>query len=757
MIPPEFVSAVGGHPIVADILWQRGYTTIEGARAFMHPDLYIPAAPEQLPGMREAVARLRAAIEHAEPIHVWGDFDVDGQTSTSLLVLGLRGRGAAVDYTIPNRARHSHGLNKEGIKQARDGGARVLLTCDCGVTDFDEIAFAQQIGLDVIVSDHHDLGARLPDVHAVVNPKRLPPDHPLADLPGVGVAFLLMQGLYEVLAGSGGDGERGRAGEGALLDLVALGIVADVANQTGDTRYLLQRGLARLRANPRPGIRALLRMANVDLANLSADTIGFQIGPRLNAVGRLDDAALSVELLTTQDEARANELAAKVEALNQERKVLQRRVEEEAFRQLAQDPGAERQPMIVLASQSWHPSVLGVVASAITNRYNKPAILISAQAGAVGRASGRSVRGIDIHAAITAQGDLIETSGGHPMAAGFAIRYENVAAFRAGVNQYVAAHQSGVAPVDDQPEAQLAWRDVSLSLCDDLERLAPFGPGNPRPLLRSNGLKPVRVDPLGREGRHQAVIFQDESGRQQRALWWRSNGQPLPDQCDLVYTLQRNVHRGKAQVQVQVARIETMGQVERLPGLAGEQYRIVDGRAAGDQLAELGRLRQEYGDANVQVWEEGVEKRADGLTRLQLQPAAVLAIMSSPPGPDELADALQRARPQTVVLLTEPPLPSQDRVENVIAWVSGMVKTSEQRHDSLDDPAVIARMAARIGHSEAAIRAGIACHRAQQAHDADLGAAAFVKIEHILGNTRGYRAYFQAAKAEEVLRIPDPE
>ncbi len=750
MIPPEFVSAIGGHPIVARILWQRGYTTVEGARAFMDPDRYTPAAPEQLPGMREAVARLRSAIENAEPIQVWGDFDVDGQTSTSLLVLGLRALGAAVDYTIPNRAQHSHGLNKEGIKQARDNGARVLLTCDCGVTDFDEIDYARRIGLDVIISDHHDLGARLPDVHAAVNPKRLPPAHPLADLPGVGVAYLLMQCLYGALAASGAE---------ELLDLVALGIVADVATQTGDTRYLLQRGLARLRASPRPGIRALLRMADVEPANLSAETIGFQIGPRLNAVGRLDDAALSVELLTTEDEACAHELAAKVEALNQERKALQRRVEDEVFRRLARDPGAERQPVIVLASQDWHPSVLGVVASAVASRYNKPAILISVKEGAVGRASGRSVRGIDIHAAIAAQGDLIETSGGHPMAAGFAIRDENVVAFRVGVNQYVAAHPADAAPVDDQPEAQLAWRDVSLSLCDDLERLAPFGPGNPRPLLKSAGLKMVRADALGREARHQAVIFQDETGYQQRALWWGSRGQPLPEQCDLVYTLQRNVYRGKPQAQIQVVRFDAGTARPPADDTAGQAAGVsfIDGRGAADQLAELARLRRQYGEASVQVWEEGVEKRAGGLTRLQLQPAAVLAILSIPPAPDILAAALARVQPQTVALLTEPALPGDDRPAGVINRVAGMIKSSEQRGDALDDPSVVARMAARIGHTEAAVQACIARHRARQARDEAAYAEALSQLEYILDNTRGYRVYFQGAPAAAVLRMPGLE
>ena len=833
MVPFEFASAVGGHPIVAGILWQRGYQTVEAARAFLDPDFYIPASPYALPGMQEAVDRLSAAIARGEQVRVWGDFDADGQTSTSLLWLGLRALGAQVDYTIPRRSERSRGLNKAGIERAAAEGVRVLLTCDCGVTDFPEVALARELGLDVIISDHHDLEAHLPVANAVINPKRLPADHPLAHLPGVGVAYKLIEALCEQRSGGAGEpgsagageqrstgaeeqrstgageqGSRGASEQGSggaeeqrstgarehpgtsspepgtpgehpstpspkpgtpgvppgypaqLLDLVALGIVADVAHQSGDTRYLLQRGLAQLRAHPRLGIRAMLRLTNTDPADLTADGIGYQIGPRLNAVGRLDDAMLAVQLLTTEDEALAATLAAKVEALNQERKILQRAAEEEAFRQIARDPAMQRRAVIVLASPVWHPSVLGVVASSVSNRYERPAVLIALPEGAeVGRGSARSVAGVDIHAAIAAQQNLVEASGGHPMAAGFSIKGQNVPAFTEALSHYVTTHPAEVTPSLDQPEAVVAWGDLSLRLADDLERLAPFGPGNRRPLLKTERLRPVRAAPLGNDSKHQMVFFQDESGHEDRAIWWRSAGQMLPNLCDLIYTIQRDVYQGRSRLQVQVVRMEVPAPAQSST-LLGEQFNIVDLRAAPERAQALQRLVDEQGAPNVQVWDDlsAVQPKGAPLTpeprlRLQLEPRPVLVIWGAPAGPEELVAALERAKPHVVVLLTPPEVPNYDRPEIVMQQVAALLKTAQQRGDALDDPDVVARMAARIGQRAMTLRAGLEYQRLCALPDKAGADKAWRKFVYFVEETRSYRRFFQQAAAEAVLRI----
>jgi single-stranded-DNA-specific exonuclease len=502
-----------------------------------------------------------------------------------------------------------------------------------------------------------------------------------------------------------------------------------------------------------------LRLTNTDPADMTADGIGYQIGPRLNAVGRLGDAMLAVQLLTTDDEVLAATLAAQVESLNQERKVLQRAVEEEAFRQIARDPGMQRRAVIVLVSPTWHPSVLGVVASSVSNRYDRPAVLIALPEGAeVGRGSARSVPGVDIHAAIAAQQGLVEASGGHPMAAGFSIKGQNVPAFSEALNHYVAAHPAEVAPSLDQPEAVVAWGDVSLRLSDDLDRLAPFGPGNRRPLLKSERLRPVRAAPLGNDGKHQMVFFQDGSGHEDRAIWWRSAGQVLPNLCDLVYTIQRDVYQGRSRLQVQVVRMEVPG-LEQASTLLGDQFSILDLRASPDRVQELQRLVDEHGASNVQVWDDlaalqpkNAPLGQEPLMRLQLEQKSVLVIWSSPAGPEELAATLRRAAPHVVVLLTPADAPSPDRAESVVQQVAALIKTAQQRGDALDDPAIVSRMASRIGQREATLRAGLEYQRLCDVQDKPGAEKAWRKFAYFVEETRSYRRFFQQAAAEAVLR-----
>ncbi|MFN3705746.1 MAG: single-stranded-DNA-specific exonuclease RecJ, partial [Thermoflexales bacterium] len=457
MNPSELAAALRVHPLIAEVLLCRGCDTPEAARAFLDPNAYTPTDPLALPNMACAVHVLREAIAQQRRLRVWGDFDADGQTATAVLLIGLRAMGAQVDFTIPDRARHGHGLNEEGIVQAAEADVELLITCDCGIADVERVALAQQHGMSVIVTDHHDIARdaagriRLPPAAAVLNPKLLDADHPFATLPGVGVAWLLVAALARSIAAT--------FDPLALLDLVAIGIVADVAIQRKEARYLLQRGLQQLRRQPRLGVRALMRSAGVEPSALTEDTIAFKLAPRLNAAGRLRTADLGVRLLISQDETEAAILASEIEALNLERQTLQQRVEQEALAMLAQDPSLAEDAVIVLYSTTWPPSLLGVAASAVVGATGKPAILIAGQPGEVARASARSVEGVDIHAAIAAQSHLIEGGGGHPMAAGFHIRLERISAFREAINREVARQLA--ARGEPPPLAEtfpVAWR-----------------------------------------------------------------------------------------------------------------------------------------------------------------------------------------------------------------------------------------------------------------------------------------------------------
>lgn len=791
-LSPEFVAAVGGHPVVAEVLWRRGIRSIDAAQAFLNPDRYAPAPPHDLPDLDAAVARLMQAINNHERIRVWGDFDVDGQTSTSVLLLGLRMCGATVDYIIPHRLTQSHGLNFEGIRKAHEEGITVLLTCDCGVTDFEAVRYARQLGLDVLISDHHDLEhdasgqVLLPEATAIINPKRLPPNHPLIHLPGVGVAYQLMLALIKIAPKVASTASQ------SLLDLVALGIVADIAYQRDDTRYLLQRGLQQLRQSPRPGIRALMRAADIVPASFDADSIGYQIGPRLNAAGRMETADLSVQLLTAESDADAQALADRIEQLNNDRKRSQRLMEEQALAQLNEHPELARYEVIVLNSPDWSASVIGVVANGIVDRYHRPAILISARPGEIGRASARSVPGIDIHAAIAAQEQLIESGGGHPMAAGFAIRAENIEAFRTAVSAHVrqqithaastAADPSSEAPLLDEA-FEVAWRDVSLELNDQIDRLAPFGSGNPRPQLMSRDLTFVRAEAIGQDGRHQLLYLQDQSGYLARAAWWRSTGRPMPAPnapVSLVFGLRRNIYQGRVRLQIEVVELQfdkTVAAPVAVPtespssngaatagaatasaapasaapaATVASRFRIIDLRGELDRAAALQRLSDEHGA--VQVWAEEINSHSQATgqwhTRVQLAPSSVLVIWTAPPSTAVLQQALASAQPQTVVLLCHSDH-AADNVEGFTGLMAQMLKLSQARGDALDDPTIIARMAARIGQRPESVREAIACW---QINPGDGAVVASAHLRFLLDETRAYRRYFCEAGADAVLR-----
>ncbi|HQW34980.1 MAG TPA: single-stranded-DNA-specific exonuclease RecJ [Thermoflexales bacterium] len=755
MTEQQLAAALGGNPLIAHLLWQRGYQTLEEARGFLDPDAFTPTSPFDLPGMAEAVARLRQAIARGEKILIWGDFDVDGQTATSVLLLGLRAAGANAAYSIPDRATHSHGLNKPGLAQAREQGAKVLLTCDCGVTDFEEVEFARRLGFDVIITDHHDLADHLPDALAVINPKRLPPSTPLANLPGVGVAYKLIEALGQTEDGRPMTNEttvsRLPSPVLGLLDLVALGIVSDLAYMRGDTRYLLQRGLAQLRSSARAGIRALMRVSGLEASTLTTDDIGFQIGPRLNAIGRLDKAEMGVRLLITEDDNEARELAARIEELNAERKIIQRKVEDDAARMIERNPSLIRQPVIILQSEDWHPSVIGIAASGLARRFNRPAMLIAARAGEVGRGSARSVEGVDIHAAIADSHGLVLSSGGHPMAAGFGIHSENIPAFRDAIGQHVrkqveAATAGGVLPRQrDLADAVVDWSENWMPLAAELERLAPFGAGNPRPILMSRNLSVSRTEPVGKDGSHRAVFLRDEAGRMGRAIWWGSGSKPVPDGAlDVAFTLEMNSYRGRTNAQ---ARVEALlPREETSPPAApviGAKYAIVDLRGALDRAAELRGVFARHGAENVQVFAELAPlpaKKMEGgqwVTRLTAQPAPVLVFWESPPNAAALRHVLDVAQPQEVVLLTALG-ESSETPEAVAKQIAAMKNTAQKRGDALDDPQVIERMAARVGQRVETVRAGLSGQSDQ--------------LRYWLEETRAYRGYFQVAGALEVVK-----
>ncbi|MBN2387365.1 MAG: single-stranded-DNA-specific exonuclease RecJ [Anaerolineales bacterium] len=737
------------HPLIGQTLARRGVTTPEARRAFLDPEAYVPTPPGELPGLESAAGRIWEAVHRGEQICVWGDFDVDGQTATAILVETLRGLQANVLYHIPVRSTESHGIRVERLEEVIAAGARLILTCDTGISAFDAVARARAHGVDVIITDHHDLPPRLPAATAIVNPKLLPDAHPLVDLSGSGVAYKLAESL---LAGQD---------SAILLDLTALGLVADLARLRGDSRYLVQQGLVTLRKTGRLGLKAMMDLAELAPANLNEEHIGFVFGPRLNALGRLGDANPAVELLTTANPERARLLAAQLENYNAQRQLLCSQVTQAAEAQLRANPDLLTTPVIVLGHPTWPGGVVGIVASRLVERYHKPAILFFTPPGEAARGSARSIQGLNITTAIAIQKDLLLTFGGHPMAAGLALDPQNLPEFRRRLGQTVEKMLAGIAA---EPVLQIdGWvglSEVTLDLARRIDTLAPFGPGNEKLVLAARDLRLESVTEIGRNHEHRKLTVVDGTANTQTVLWWDSSDQDLPEgHFDLAFSVRISDWRGARQAQMTfIACRRREGEVIEIQPPA---IRVEDHRQAGDQLRILRSLSPE-----TLVWSEGEQREAvGGLDRNSLGRSARLAIWTTPPGPEVLQAVLEKVRPQTVDLFR--PAATVESQEGFLDRLVGLLKyVLHQRGGKTS----YSELAAATAQRETLVRKAITWMVARgkiKVIEEDAGtlvletgtvmqdpagaAQLWMEIESLLAETEAYRAHFQRAEADSLI------
>ena len=687
-VPADLRQAVGGLDLVACTLIRRGIRNRTAARAFLNPETYIPALPGDLPGLEAATARLWQAMKRQEPIAIWGDFDADGQTATALLLETLRALGARVGFRVPRRD-EGHGVHLRGLEKLIDGGARLILTCDTGVTAHDAVLRANQLGADVIITDHHVLGKELPPALAVVNPHRLPPGHPLEALVGAGVAYQLARALdAEVAARS--------------LDLVALGTVADVGKLTADNRYLVQLGLDALRRTTRAGLQAIYKSAELRPEGITEEHIGFVLGPRLNALGRLADAARGVELLTTDDAIQARVLATEVEGLNAQRQWRTKQVTAGALGQIERSPALlSDYHALVLSHEQWPGGIIGIVAGRLAERFGKPAILISAPKGQIARGSGRSVPGVDLVAALAACSNLLKSYGGHPGAAGFSLDPERIPEFRAAFSRAVAAAAEVIPELVLEIDAYVKLPDLTLGMVEEVSRLAPFGRGNPPLTLAVRDLRLTSQAAIGRTEEHLRLTVQDANENTQTVFWWQGADEPLPaGTFDLALTARASDYRGMSEIQVEWidARLHEPDTVEVEPTRPFElrDYREVPNAERA--------LRELTADGNVQVWAEGLERPAGIVTRnrIELEPCLRLAVWTAPPGPWEWQAALDRAQPDEVILFGLDP--GSDERGEFLQNLSGLVRYALRKRKG---EFALERAAARLGHRASTIAAGL--------------------------------------------------
>jgi single-stranded-DNA-specific exonuclease len=530
---------------LAGILVQRGYVDPEAARHFLRPALTDLSDPSALRGMAEAVTTIQSAVSAGTPILVHGDYDVDGQCSAALVTRALRCAGANVTAFVPHRLRDGYDFGPAGLAQAQAIGAGLVITTDCGITAVETVQAAREAGIAVVVTDHHLPGPELPPANAIIDPQQPGDQSGLSVLCGTGIAFKLVQALAPALNLSSNVPFH-------LLDLVALATVADVVPLVGENRILVKHGLKVLGESRWAGVRALVASSGLAGKPLRAGHLGFVLGPRLNAAGRVGDAADGLRLLLTDDPAEAAILAHRLEAMNAERQQLDQRMLDEAMRQVEANAVAGLEAALVLNGEGWHPGVVGIVASRVVERFGRPTFLIAFD-GEVGKGSGRSISRFDLHAALTACHDLLERYGGHHMAAGVTIRRSQLDAFRERLTQVARERLT----LEDLGPEQRIDLEVSLDeVTPELERLTrhlePSGAGNPAPVFGVRNVQFARRAIVG-NGHLKGVLQDGEAQLPAIAFQWADRAATLGSgPVDAAFRLETNEWQGQSTLQARL-------------------------------------------------------------------------------------------------------------------------------------------------------------------------------------------------------------
>lgn len=546
----SLASSCGFTPLAAAALCARGIDTPEAARAFLETDPAKLHDPMLLPDMAKARDTIRRAIANNKRIAVFGDYDVDGVTSTCVMTRMLRSLGADVRYYIPDRLSEGYGLSLDAMDRLAQEGVGLIVTVDSGVSAFEEIAHARELGMEVVVTDHHECREELPDANAVVNPKRADSTYPFAELAGVGVAFKLACALA-------GEGQQ-RAALEQYADLVALGTVADVMPLVGENRIIVAAGLRCMADTQNVGLSMLLRESGQQGKKLTASTISFILAPRINAAGRLGHADMAAELFLTDDPRRAQTLAAALCEQNKQRQTTENQILDQALQKLRREYNPLEDQVIILAGENWHHGVIGIVSSRICDRYACPTVLIALEDG-IGKGSGRSVKGFNLYEALCDSAPLLERFGGHELAAGLTIREENIPAFREKMAAWAQEH---VDPKELMPilhiDCPIAPEFISTEATRGLDVLEPFGMGNPQPVFSMYDLLVEEITPISSDRHVRLTLSKD--GQTYTAMLFGTGqggcGFAQGNYVDAAFCLEVNEYRGRCSVQLVIRDIQ---------------------------------------------------------------------------------------------------------------------------------------------------------------------------------------------------------
>jgi single-stranded-DNA-specific exonuclease len=549
----QLATATGLSPLMGQVLINRGMETPEQAQVFLNPESQaIPTPMDEFPDLAISVDMLKEAIANAEKIAICGDYDADGMTSTALLLRALRWLGADVDYAIPSRMKDGYGINTRIVEEFAEEGVGLILTVDNGISAHEAIARAVELGITIIITDHHDLPSQLPDADAILNPKQLDESSPYRGLAGVGVAYILAVTLAQELGQLQGLTKQ-------LLELFTLGTIADLAPLIGINRRWLRRGLQLLPQSQLTGVQALMQIAGVsdEQKTLKPEDIGFKLGPRINAIGRLADPQIVIELLTTTDAGVALERAMQCEQINQKRQQLCEQIEQEAIAFIEQNQlNFHQERVLVIVQPNWHHGVIGIVASRLVERYGVPVFIGTYEDKEHIRGSARGIPEFHVFEALEFCRDLLGKFGGHQAAGGFSLPAKNLDAFRASLSRF--AHQC-LQPEHLKPlvtiDAQADFNQITPNLYQQIDAFHPCGIGNPDPIFWTSNVRVLEQKIVGK-GHLRLTFTQDNQSVKFTAVAWRWGEYfPLPPRVDIAYKLRKNTFNGNTNIELEIVGI----------------------------------------------------------------------------------------------------------------------------------------------------------------------------------------------------------
>ncbi len=486
-------------PLVAQLLVNRGFHSVEAARSFLYVDKQDFHDPYLLKDMDKAVQRIQEAIEKHENILIYGDYDADGVSSTTVLLEALTTLGAHVDFYIPNRFTEGYGPNEGAFRLAKENGTDLLISVDTGISALREAELARDLGMDYIITDHHEPGPELPSAYAIIHPKLPGSTYPCKDLAGVGVALKLAQALL------------GEVPE-ELVEVAAIGTIADLVSLTDENRLIAAKGIKNMKQTQRPGLLALFAKAGIDVSNLSEESIGFSIAPRINAAGRLVDADIAVELLMTKDQEIAESIADEVDSLNKERQQIVAEITKDAIKQVEMLQEEEEQRVLIVGAEGWNAGVIGIVASKLVEKYYRPTIVLSYdREKGLAKGSARSIEGFDLYHNLSTCRELLPHFGGHPMAAGMTLKIEDVEELRSRLNTLAqeCLSEEDYIPIT-KVDTTITLDQATLASISEMSLLAPFGMGNPKPRILIENVTFQSMKRIGADGSHLKMMLKDK-------------------------------------------------------------------------------------------------------------------------------------------------------------------------------------------------------------------------------------------------------